>query len=177
MGQETPEKSLKERITDRISSISYVQSLKQFIWREPKTALFIDGPNILRKIGSKQIILEDIEEAIKKLGKPGIKKVILNEHASTSLIQAITNSGYEPVVTPYDVHIVLAIEIAKSIANNKNLGTIIIASRHAKIAPILLKIKEQGIETGLVAFEPGLSVAAAKIADHVFLIPVDEEET
>ncbi|MHA1687236.1 MAG: NYN domain-containing protein [Candidatus Heimdallarchaeaceae archaeon] len=171
MSENEKEKSLKERITERLGNISYVQALKQLLSGESKVALFVDGPNILRRIGEKQIKLEDIEETIKELGKPVIKKVILNEHASTNLIQAITNSGYEPIVTPYDIYLTLATEIMKSVAQNKNVGTVVIASRHARIAPILLKMKERGIETAIVGFEPGLSVAITKIADHTFLLP------
>ncbi|MCG3216208.1 MAG: NYN domain-containing protein [Candidatus Heimdallarchaeota archaeon] len=164
------EKRLYERITDRILSSSYIKILRERLSGERKTAIIVDGPNFLRKVRDRQIKLEEIDEVAKDTGLAIVKKVILNEFASEKLIQAITNSGYEPIVTSYDIHITMSIEIMKILQKNKSVGLIVIASRDARIVPILLKLKEKGIETAIVGFEPGLSVAVKKMADQTFLL-------
>lgn len=164
------ERKLYEKITDRILSSSYLQALKGRITGEKKLAVLVDGPNFLRKTKDRQIKLEDIEEQIQDLGRITIKKVILNEYASQKLIQAVTNSGYEPIVSPHDTHIIIAVEIMKVIQEEKQIDMVVIASRHARVNPLLLKLKEKGIETAVVGFEPGFSVALKKSADYTILI-------
>ena len=164
------EKSLYERISDRIFSSSYIQALRGRITGEKRIAIFVDGPNFLRKVQNKQIKLEDVDEQIKELGFPVFKKVILNEFASDKLIQAITNSGYEPIVSPHDTHIAMSIEIMSAIEDSKKVDIIVIASRHARIVPILMKVKEKGIETAVIGFEPGFSIATQKSADRSLII-------
>ena len=164
------ERKLYERITDRILSSSHLQALKGRLTGEKKIAVLVDGPNFLRKVKDKQIKLEDIDEKIHDLGKVTIKKVILNEFASKKLIQAIKNSGYEPIVSPHDTHITIVVEAMNIIQKEKQIDMVVIASRHARVNPLLLKLKEKGIETAVVGFEPGFSVALKKSADYTILI-------
>lgn len=164
------EQKLIERITKRIISSSYIQNLRLRISSEKKIAVFVDGPNFLRKIKNRNVKLEEIDERIKDMGTTVVRKVLLNEYATDSLIQAITNSGYEPVVSPHDTYILMAVEIIKAIDKGIKPDVVVIASRHAKVSPILLKIKEKGIETVVIGFEPGFSVALKKTADLVFTI-------
>lgn len=164
------EKSLFERISDRIFSSSYIQALRGRITGEKRIAIFVDGPNFLRKIGDRQIRLEDLDNQVKDLGRPIFRKVILNEHAGEKLIQAISNSGYEPIISIHDTHITMSIEIMEVIEDSKKVDIVVIASRHARVVPILTKVKEKGIETAIVGFEPGFSVAIKKTADAVFTL-------
>ena len=169
--EETAEETrLVERITRKIMNSSYIQSLRLRISSDKKIAIFVDGPNFLRKIKNRQIRLDEIDNKIENMGTTIVKKVFLNEFASDNLIQAITNSGYEPIVSSHDIYILMATEIIKSIGKGIKPDIIVIASRHAKISPILLKIKEKGIETAVVGFEPGFSVAVKKTADIVFCL-------
>ncbi len=164
------ERKLYERISDRILSSSYLQALRGRLTGEKKLAVLVDGPNFLRKINDKQIKLGDIDDKIQDLGKATIKKVILNEFASQKLIKAITNSGYEPIVSTHDTHITMVVEVMNVIQKEKQIDMVVIASRHARVNPILLKIKEKGIETAVVGFEPGFSIALKKSADYTILI-------
>ncbi|MHA1345552.1 MAG: NYN domain-containing protein [Candidatus Heimdallarchaeaceae archaeon] len=164
------ERKLIEKIIDRIQSSSHIQSLRDRISGEKNIAIIIDGPNFLRKIKDRQIKLEEIDEIVKDLGKPIIKKVILNEYAGENLIKAIANSGYEPIVSPHDIYLSMSIEVMDILIENRKIDLVVIASRHARTAPILLKIKEKGKETGIVGFEPGMSTSVKKIADHSFMI-------
>jgi uncharacterized protein (TIGR00288 family) len=164
------ERSLHERIINRILSSTSIQALRGRISGEKKVAVFVDGPNFLRKVNNRQIKLEEIDEKIADLGRASLKKVILNEHASKNLIQAITNSGYEPYVSPHDIYITLAVEVMESIKESKNIDVVVIASRHARVAPILAKVKEKGLETAAIGFEPGFSIAVQKMANHTFFL-------
>jgi len=164
------ERKLYEKIADRILSSSYIQTLRDRLSGERKIAIIVDGPNFLRKVNGRQIKLDEIDEKIKDIGKAVVRKVILNEFASEKLIQAVINSGYEPIVSPYDIYITLSIEVMNILKQNSDLESVIIASRHARITPIMLKLKEKGIETIIVGFEPGFSVAVKKHADKIFLL-------
>lgn len=164
------ERKLIEKIIDRIQSSPHIIALKERISGEKNTAIIVDGPNFLRKVKDRQIKLEEIDEITKDLGKPIVKKVILNEYAGEKLIQAIANSGYEPIVSPHDIYLSMSIEIMDVLMENRKIDSIIIASRHARTAPILLKIKKKGKETAIVGFEPGMSTSVKKIADHSFMI-------
>ncbi|MHA1199332.1 MAG: NYN domain-containing protein [Candidatus Heimdallarchaeaceae archaeon] len=169
--EETAEETkLVERITNRILSSSYIQNLRLRISSDKKLAVFVDGPNFLRKVNNRQIKLEEVDSKIESMGTAVVRKVFLNEYATDNLIKAITNSGYEPIVSTHNIYILMSLEIMKAIEKGIKPDIIVIASRHARISPILLKVKEKGIETVVIGFEPGFSVASKKTADLVFSI-------
>jgi uncharacterized protein (TIGR00288 family) len=91
------------------------RTVKNIFSKQRKIALIIDAPNILRRVNNKQIRLEDIEKIANKLGQIKIAKVILNRHAPRSLLKAIENSGYEPIVASTDIYIRMAIEVMDSV--------------------------------------------------------------
>jgi uncharacterized protein (TIGR00288 family) len=130
-------------------------------------ALLIDGPNILRRIAGDQVRLEYIEDAARELGKIQVAKVFLNRHAPEKLLQAISNSGFSPVVALGDIHVAMAME-TMIILHESNVKTLIIASRHARASILLRKAKEQGLETVAIGFDPGFSIALQNTADYVF---------
>lgn len=151
--------------------------IKGMLKREKDVALLVDGPNILRKFDGRQVKLEDIEEAAAQLGNIATSKVYLNTNAPPGLVQAVTNSGFEPIVVTHDIHITLAVDVYQLIYAN-NVHVLAIASRHARCAPLLRKVKEKGVETAILGFEPGFSVALKNSADFVFeLLPEETEHT
>ncbi len=162
------EKSTLGKIAERVISNSYIQGLRSLLSREKKIGVVVDGPNFLRKVNNRQIKLDDLESLIKEEGKITIKKVILNEFANESFIQAVTNSGYEAIVTPHDVYIQMSITVMEMI--QKKIDVIVIGTRHARAVPLVQKVKERGVEVFIVAYEPGLSVALKKSADKLFMI-------
>jgi uncharacterized protein (TIGR00288 family) len=147
------------------------KTVKNIFTKQKKIALIIDAPNILRRINGKQIRLEDIEKIANKLGQIKIAKVILNRHAPKALLKAIENSGYEPIVAASDIYIRMVIEVMDSIFQ-KNIGMVIIASRHARCAPILRAAKTNGLDTAIVGFQPGFSVAVKNAADMAFQLEI-----
>jgi uncharacterized protein (TIGR00288 family) len=113
-----------------------------------------------------EIRLDDLKNIIKELGKIGIAKVYLDEHASRKLLEAIANSGFTPVVTPYDVHLCMTID-AMDLVLGSTTNLLAIFSRHARTAPILRRAREHGINTLAIGFDPGFSVAVQNAADNV----------
>ncbi len=135
--------------------------------RSGRVALLIDGPNVLRR--EFDIRLDDLKNQIEQLGKIGVAKVYLNERASSKLLEAISNSGFTPVVTTSDVHLQMTIESMDLILGDAT-KLLVVFSRHARTAPILRRAREHGLETLAIGFDPGFSVAVQNAADNVLRI-------
>ncbi|WP_099211156.1 TIGR00288 family NYN domain-containing protein [Thermococcus henrietii] len=126
--------------------------------------LIIDGPNILRKeFGIK---LEDIVEALERIGKIRVAKVVLNQYAPQGLIEAVVNQGLEPVIVAGDTDVRIAIE-AMELIYNSDVEVIALATRDADFLPIIQEAKRKGKETIVIGTEPGFSVALQNAADYV----------
>ena len=140
----------------------------------PKTiGLIIDGPNILRKeFGIK---LENIKEALEKIGKIRVAKVVLNQYAPQGLIEAIVNQGFEPIIVAGDTDVRIAIE-AMELIYNSDIEVIGLATRDADFLPIINEGKRKGKETVIIGMEPGFSVALQNAADYVIRMEGKSEE-
>ena len=140
----------------------------------PKTiGLIIDGPNILRKeFGIK---LENIKEALEKIGKIRVAKVVLNQYAPQGLIEAIVNQGFEPIIVAGDTDVRIAIE-AMELIYNSDIEVIGLATRDADFLPIINEGKRKGKETVVIGIEPGFSVALQNAADYVIRMEGKSEE-
>lgn len=143
------------------------RALKSLFRREKKVAIIVDGPNLLRRIGSKQIKIEDIDEVANNLGVISDRYIMLNRHAGPKLIEAMINSGYNPIIEHGNLYIRIAMK-AVELANQNRIDILLIASRDARVVPILMKLKEKGIETAIVGFDPGFSIALKNVADYAF---------
>ncbi|EEB73053.1 TIGR00288 family NYN domain-containing protein [Thermococcus sp. AM4] len=129
-----------------------------------RIGLIIDGPNILRKeFGIK---LEDIIEALNRIGSVRIAKVILNQYAPQGLVEAIVNQGLEPVIVAGDTDVRVAIETMEMIYT-ADVDVIALASRDADFLPLIIEAKRRGKETVVIGVEPGFSVALQNAADYV----------
>ncbi|ASJ04862.1 MULTISPECIES: TIGR00288 family NYN domain-containing protein [Thermococcus] len=126
--------------------------------------LIIDGPNILRKeFGIK---LEDIIDALERIGKLRVAKVVLNQYAPQGLIEAVVNQGLEPIIVAGDTDVRIAIE-AMELIYNSDVDVIALATRDADFLPIVNEAKRRGKETIVIGVEPGFSVALQNAADYV----------
>ncbi|AHL22339.1 TIGR00288 family NYN domain-containing protein [Thermococcus nautili] len=135
--------------------------------------LIIDGPNILRKeFGIK---LEDIVEALERLGRIRVAKVVLNQYAPQGLIEAVVNQGLEPVIVAGDTDVRIAIE-AMELIYNSDVDVIALATRDADFLPIIQEAKRKGKETIVIGTEPGFSVALQNAADYVIKMVSKVEE-
>ena len=139
---------------------------------EGNLALFVDGPNIIRREFS--IDLDELRRKAEKYGRIVTGKVFLNQHASDKLIEAIANQGFEPKVVlagevESDVDVSVAVEIVKA-AFNDNIDTIALASRDADYLPALQFAKERGKTVLVIGTKHGFSKALQHVADHVELL-------
>ncbi len=127
-------------------------------------AAFVDGPNIIRK--ELNVDLQEVKQKLNKYGKIKIAKVFLDQYASDKLIEAVTNQGFEVVITPSDVDVALAVEATQA-CFNESIDAIAIVSRDSDFKPVLMRAKERGRETIVVGTEPDFSTALKNSADIV----------
>ena len=154
---------------DGIRSIGMI---KKKVKRGKRIALLIDGPNILRKeFGIK---LEDIVEALERIGDIRVAKVVLNQYAPQGLIEAVSNQGFEAIVVSGETGVKLAVEAMREIYN-PNIDVIALATRNAEFLPVILKAKEKGKETAVIGVEPGFSAALKHAADYTITLEPKKE--
>lgn len=135
--------------------------------RERNIAFFVDGPNIIRR--EFNIDLDDVKKRLAKLGSIKVCRVYLDQYASDKLIEAMTNQGFEPIITTGDVDVTLAVDAAEQ-AFNPNIQVIALMTRDTDMRPVFVKAKELGKETIAVGMEPGFSIALRNTADTTMLI-------
>jgi len=135
--------------------------------KKPIIALLVDGPNMLRKDLSVDVDLLKIKKMLSEIGKIKVALVFLNKFASDKLIDAVSNSGFKPVVCPGKIEVSLALEAA-ILMTSKRITHIALASRDAGFLPLIHKAKEMGKEVIVIGAEPGFSIALQNAADKVF---------
>lgn len=138
---------------------------------EPRVALFVDGPNMLRK--EFMIDLRELRRRIQKYGRLMISKVFINQFAPEKLIEAIINEGYECIVIlaqqqedANDVDVSLAVSAMETIIA-KDVDVIALATRDADFLPVVQKAKEYGKRIIVMGAEPGFSSSLQNAADAV----------
>ena len=112
--------------------------------REKNVAVFVDGPNLLRR--EFNIDLGRLALQIGKYGKISIAKVFLNQFAPDKLIEAVSSEGMEAVVTPVDCDVALATEMMEAV-HNPNIDIICVVTRDGDFQPPIMKAKKHGKET------------------------------
>lgn len=127
-------------------------------------ALLVDGPNVIRK--DLNLDLDGVKKKVAKFGRIKVSKVFLNQFASDKLIEAMTNQGYEPIITTGDVDIAMAIE-AMAQVYNPHIHIIALMTRDIDFRPVLIKAKELGKETIVIGAEPFFSAALKNTADVI----------
>jgi uncharacterized protein (TIGR00288 family) len=129
-------------------------------------AFFIDGPNIIRK--DMNIDLVKVRRSLEKFGTIKVARIFLDQYASDKLIEAMTNQGYEPIITTGDVDVTMAVEATVQ-TFNPSIDVIALMTRDIDFRPVLVKAKELGKETIVIGAEPGFSVALRNTADVVIM--------
>jgi uncharacterized protein (TIGR00288 family) len=130
-------------------------------------AVFIDGPNILRKdLG---VSLADIKKNLEKFGKVKIGRVFMNQYASEKLVEAVVNHGFESVITVGDVDVSMVADAVEAIFNPQ-IHTIVFVTRDSDFLPAIIKAKREGKETVVMLTEEASSVSLKNNADHVILL-------
>ncbi len=139
--------------------------------RRKRIAVFIDGPNILRK--EFKVNLQKLKNELEKYGKVVIAKAFLNQYAPEKLIEAVANEGFEPVIgmskmkdETADVDVYMAVECMEAV-HRKDIDIVAIATRDADFLPLVHKAKEHGKEVIIIGREPAFSKALQHAADYV----------
>ncbi|MFN3909793.1 MAG: TIGR00288 family NYN domain-containing protein [Candidatus Anstonellaceae archaeon] len=153
----------KIAVFDKIKNLIKSSSKKP----EKNIALMVDGPNIIRK--EFKLDLMKAKKQLEKYGHIKVAKIFLDQYASEKLIEAVTNQGFEPIISTGDVDITMAVEAICQVYN-PNIDTIVLMTRDIDFRPVILKAKEFGKYTIVIGAEPGFSVALKNTADEVLLI-------
>lgn len=132
-----------------------------------KIAVFVDGPNILRK--ELKIDLGDIKKALQALGEIKIGKVFLNQYASDKLVEACVNQGFESIITVGDVDVSMAVDATEAIFN-PSINAIALVTRDADFLPVVVKAKRYGKDTIVILGEEASAASLKNTADHVIIL-------
>lgn len=142
-----------------------------FFTKKNRIALFVDGPNVIRK--DVDINLNEVKKELEKYGEIRIAKMYLDQYASDKLIEAMVNQGYDIVITTGDVDVTMAID-AITYVFNKNIDTIALITRDTDYRPVLVKARELGKKTMVIGSEPGFSIALRNTADISIILKPSE---
>jgi uncharacterized protein (TIGR00288 family) len=131
--------------------------------KEKKIAVFVDGPNLLRK--EFNVDLRKLSTQIERMGKISIAKVFLNQFAPEKLIEAISAEGMESMITPVDCDVALATEVMEAVYN-PNIDIICIVTRDGDFQPPIMKAKKHGKETVAFGVRKNLSESLINSVDR-----------
>jgi uncharacterized protein (TIGR00288 family) len=134
--------------------------------KEHNIALLIDGPNVIRR--DVRLDLMQVRKQVEKHGQIKVAKIFLDQYASDKLIEAMTNQGFEPIITTGDVDVTMAVEAMVQVYN-PHVQSIALMTRDIDFRPVLVKAKELGKETIVIGSEPGFSVALRNTSDIVIM--------
>lgn len=150
------------------------ERIKSKVDREPNVAVYVDGPNVIRK--EFDLDLDNLREEVEGLGNLKIGKVFLNQYASEKLIEAIVSQGFEAALglggekdKESDVDVYMAVSAMEAVFND-NIDTVVIVTRDTDFLPVIQKAKEHGKETVVVGMDPGFSTALKNAADRVITL-------
>jgi uncharacterized protein (TIGR00288 family) len=112
--------------------------------------LFVDGPNVFRE--EFDVDLDDLRETASEEGRPVLRRLYLDEHATPNLLRAAEERGFEVVTTSGDVDVRLAVD-ATAAAVEGRIDVLVLVSRDADFKPALERAAARGVRT--VAVAPG----------------------
>ncbi len=110
---------------------------------QPKTeekkniAVVVDGPNMLQQ---GNLDLKQIKDSAEKYGAIRLAKVMLNQFSSEKLIEAVSNNGFEPVLSVGDVDVALTVDFME-IVFNPEITHIILVTRDSDFVPAIMRAK------------------------------------
>ncbi len=146
---------------------------KMFGSRKDNLAVLIDGPNIIRK--SINIDLKQVRKELSKYGNIRIAKIYLDQYASEKLIEAMVNQGFDTEITTGDVDVTMAIEAMEYVLDD-NIDAIALMTRDTDYRPVLIKAREHGKKSIIIATDVAFSAALKNTADHVIIIKKGDVE-
>jgi len=155
---------LFEKVKERLS-------LKKKEKNDKNIAVFVDGPNILRR--ELKVDLAEVKKIVSKFGRIKIGRVFLNQYASDKLVEAVVNQGFESIITVGDIDVSMAADAVEAIYN-PNIQAIAFVTRDSDFLPAIIKAKREGKETIVIIAEEASAVALKNNADHVIVLQKGE---
>lgn len=140
---------------------------KKIFKKQKNVAVFVDGPNMLRK--ELNIDLKQIKDIVKQFGNIKIGKVFLNQYAPTKLSEAVVNQGFEVAISVGDVDVMMAVEAAVT-SFNKHIDVIAFVTRDSDFIPALQRAKANGKETVAVLVDESSAAALKNCADYIVIL-------
>ncbi len=134
---------------------------------EKNLAVFIDGPNILRK--ELNVDLGEVGRILKRFGRIKIGRVFLNQYASNKLIEAVVNQGFESVITVGDIDVSMVADAVEAVYN-PTISSIAFVTRDSDFLPAIVKAKRQGKDTIVILAEEASAAALKNNADYVIVL-------
>jgi uncharacterized protein (TIGR00288 family) len=148
-----------------------LQRFKDKVNGEPNVAVYVDGPNVVRK--EFDLDLDELRNKVGEFGSIKVGKVFLNQYASDKLIEAIVSQGFEAALglggekaKESDVDVYMAVNAMESVFND-DIDVVVLVTRDTDFLPVIQKAKEYGKETVIIGMDPGFSTALKNAADQV----------
>jgi len=157
-------KIVKPSVFDRFGNVREYLKIRRSRDEKRNIGLLVDGPNMLRR--EFNVDLDQVKKIIADIGNIKVAKVFLNQYASEKLIEAITNQGFEVIVTPGDVDVHMAID-AMELIYNPSIDALAFMTRDLDFLPAIARTKFYGKETIVIGADPGFSAALQNAADYV----------
>ncbi|MBI5051572.1 NYN domain-containing protein, partial [Candidatus Micrarchaeota archaeon] len=98
-----------------------------------------------------------------------VAKIYLDQYASDKLIEAMVNQGFDTIITTGDVDVTMAIEAMEYVLD-PDIDIIALMTRDTDYRPVLVKAKEYGKNTLIVATDIAFSAALKNTADNVIIL-------
>lgn len=157
-----------------LNKVMVFSKLKNSVSKEPNVAIFVDGPNVVRK--EFDLDLDELREEAEEFGNIKIGKVFLNQYASDKLIEAIISQGFEAELglggekaKESDVDVYMAVNAVEAVFND-DVDALILVTRDTDFLPVIQKAKEYGKKTIVIGMNPGFSTALKNAADEVVVL-------
>ena len=140
-----------------------------FFNKEPKNiAIFVDGPNMIRK--EVKIDLAKVKEEAKKIGNVVIANVYLDQYAPLKLIEAVINQGFTPVISSGDVDVAMAVDIVYYAMLRKDIKGVLVVTRDTDFISAIKRVKEYGKQVYVATSSFGMSKALKNYADELIML-------
>lgn len=167
-------KLAKPSVFDRFGNVGEYLKIRRSRDEKRNIGLLVDGPNMLRR--EFNVDLEQVKKIVEDIGNIKVAKVFLNQYASEKLIEALTNQGFEVIVTPGDIDVYMAIE-AMELVFNPSIDALAFMTRDLDFLPAISRTKFYGKETIVIGADPGFSAALQNAADYVITAKIVEKKT
>ena len=133
-----------------------------------KVAIFVDGPNMIRK--DSKVDLAEVKREAAKYGDVVIANVYLDQYAPKKLIEAVINQGFNPIIATGDIDVAMAVDSVFFASTRRDISTIVFVTRDTDFVPAISRIKQLGNKKIIIiATSKGISSALKHYGDSIII--------